>query len=168
MASRDIAQCLSVRKPTWGEPQPESGDGPLPSENNTHDKLKATWLGHSCFLVEFPSRIIVDPNSSRGHTTSRGIRILFDPVFSNRCSPSQLVGPKRYTRTSSSFFTLRSSLSLDSIIAPPCTIEEIPEIDAVVISVSEIPVTCHSLFKWAHIFTVKHNHYDQYVTRALN
>ena len=46
--------------------------------------------------------------------------MLFDPVFSERCSPFSWLGPKRYT-------------------AVPCQIEEIPTIDAVVIS---------------------HNHYD--------
>ncbi|KAH8797310.1 beta-lactamase superfamily domain-containing protein [Flagelloscypha sp. PMI_526] len=52
------------------------------------------------------------PGSS---SSSRGANILFDPVFSDRCSPSQYVGPKRYT-------------------PPPCEISEIPEVDAVVIS----------------------------------
>lgn len=145
--TREITQCLSVRKPTWGEAQSRSGDEPLASENSTHDKIKATWLGHACFFVEFPSRPIGDLKSSQGHT--RGVRILFDPVFSNRCSPSQYMGPKRYTRTFSSF--LHKCLVFSSIIAPPCTIEEIPEIDAVVISVSKIPLTSHPLFQLAHI-----------------
>lgn len=70
---------------------------------DTHS-LRATWLGHACYYVEFPG----------------GLRILFDPVFSQRCSPFSWLGPKRYT-------------------AAPCQIEEIPTIDAVVIS---------------------HNHYD--------
>ncbi|KAG5720655.1 hypothetical protein E4T56_gene4943 [Termitomyces sp. T112] len=39
----------------------------------------------------------------------RGARILFDPVFGNRCSPSQWIGPKRYRQ-------------------PPCKIEETPEV----------------------------------------
>jgi len=81
------------------------------------DAIKSTWLGHACFLVEFPSR----------HTGGRGVRVLFDPVWSDRCSPSQLVGPKRYTQ-------------------PPCKIEDIPEIDAVVIS---------------------HNHYDHLDTATI-
>lgn len=68
------------------------------------DSLRATWLGHACYFVEFPS----------------GLRVLFDPVFSNRCSPFTWLGPKRYTDI-------------------PCQIEDIPIIDAVVIS---------------------HNHYD--------
>lgn len=40
--------------------------------------LAATWLGHASVLVE------VD-----------GMRVLTDPVFSRRCSPSQTVGPLR-------------------------------------------------------------------------
>ena len=41
--------------------------------------------------------------------------MLFDPVFSCRCSPFTWLGPKRFTKV-------------------PCQIEEIPTIDAVVIS----------------------------------
>ncbi|KAF2086582.1 Zn-dependent hydrolase/oxidoreductase [Saccharata proteae CBS 121410] len=61
--------------------------------------LRATWLGHACYYVEFPG----------------GLRILFDPVFEPRCSPFSFIGPKRYTDI-------------------PCQIEDIPAIDAVVIS----------------------------------
>ncbi|KAL8737905.1 MAG: hypothetical protein Q9181_001242 [Wetmoreana brouardii] len=61
--------------------------------------LRATWLGHACYLIEFPS----------------GLRVLFDPVFEARCSPFSWLGPKRYTDV-------------------PCEIEEIPTVDAVVIS----------------------------------
>ncbi|KAL8716317.1 MAG: hypothetical protein Q9220_000222 [cf. Caloplaca sp. 1 TL-2023] len=61
--------------------------------------LRATWLGHACYLVEFPG----------------GLRVLFDPVFEARCSPFSWLGPKRYTEI-------------------PCEIEDIPVVDAVVIS----------------------------------
>ncbi|KAK0619943.1 beta-lactamase superfamily domain-containing protein [Immersiella caudata] len=61
--------------------------------------LRATWLGHACYHVEFPS----------------GLRILFDPVFEDRCSPLSFAGPKRYS-------------------PPACQIGDIPIIDAVVIS----------------------------------
>lgn len=61
--------------------------------------LRATWLGHACFYVEFPG----------------GFRVLFDPVFTPRCSPFSWLGPKRYTEM-------------------PCTIADIPFIDIVVIS----------------------------------
>lgn len=67
--------------------------------------LKATWLGHACFLLEFP------PSSPE----QRGVRLLLDPVFSHRCSPSAYMGPARFTE-------------------PPCKVEDIPEIDGVIIS----------------------------------
>ena len=81
-----------VRKPDWGDREPDNlVEG--------HDKIRATWLGHACFLVEFPLRKKTTPED-------RGIRILFDPVFSDRCSPTQYIGPKRYTRRG--HFTLSS------------------------------------------------------------
>ncbi|ODM14878.1 hypothetical protein SI65_09630 [Aspergillus cristatus] len=43
------------------------------------------------------------------------LRVLFDPVFEDRCSPCSFMGPKRYTKM-------------------PCEIKDIPVIDAVVIS----------------------------------
>lgn len=41
--------------------------------------LRATWLGHSTMLLEID-----------------GLRVLTDPVWGKRCSPSQLAGPKRF------------------------------------------------------------------------
>ncbi|KAJ7502613.1 N-acyl-phosphatidylethanolamine-hydrolyzing phospholipase D [Mycena galericulata] len=107
-SKKDIAQ-ISVQKPTWG------GEAKTVAEN-AH-KIKATWLGHACFLVELPSSTV----------GVRGARILFDPVFSDRCSPSQWIGPKRFT-------------------PPPCALEDVPEIDAIIIS---------------------HNHYDHMDTGSL-
>ncbi|XP_055009506.1 N-acyl-phosphatidylethanolamine-hydrolyzing phospholipase D isoform X2 [Boleophthalmus pectinirostris] len=60
--------------------------------------LRVTWLGHATVLVEMD-----------------GLNILTDPIFSQRASPIQFVGPKRYR-------------------GPPCTVEQLPRIDAVVIS----------------------------------
>lgn len=82
---------VNVRKPTF-------------LSNRETSELRATWLGHACYYVEFPG----------------GMRVLFDPVFDERCSPFSFMGPKRYTDI-------------------PCQIEDIPFIDAVIIS---------------------HNHYD--------
>ncbi|KAI2475796.1 N-acyl-phosphatidylethanolamine-hydrolyzing phospholipase D [Pyrenophora tritici-repentis] len=70
----------------------------------TTPKLRATWLGHACYYIEFPS----------------GFRVLFDPVFEDCCAPITIKSLKRYT-------------------PPPCEIEDLPIVDAVVIS---------------------HNHYD--------
>ncbi|KAI1387420.1 Metallo-hydrolase/oxidoreductase [Hypoxylon trugodes] len=44
-------------------------------------KLRATWLGHACYYVEFPS----------------GLRVLFDPVFEDCCAPYRFLGFMRYT-----------------------------------------------------------------------
>lgn len=74
----------------------------LPSRETP--KLRATWLGHACYYIEFPS----------------GLRVLFDPVFEDCCAPINIKNLKRYT-------------------PPPCEIEDLPVVDAVVIS---------------------HNHYD--------
>ncbi|KIM24485.1 hypothetical protein M408DRAFT_331734 [Serendipita vermifera MAFF 305830] len=92
-----IESLVKLQAPTWGK-------------DAKKDELKATWLGHACFLVELPTPV----------GAARGPRVLFDPVFSHRCSPSAYIGPGRYTK-------------------PPCPIESIPDVDAVVIS---------------------HNHYD--------
>jgi len=60
--------------------------GPLPSVNpldawtrSSASGLRATWLGHSTVLIE------VD-----------GVRVLTDPVWGPRASPSRLAGPKRF------------------------------------------------------------------------
>lgn len=67
-------------------------------------KTAVTWLGHASVLVQVPFE---DGNGMCG--------ILFDPIFSNRCSPTQYVGPAR---------------SLD----PPCSVAELPPIHVVIIS----------------------------------
>ena len=85
---KNATKTIPLRKPTWG----------TELENSDSNQIKTTWLGHACFLVEFPSR----------HAThTRGIRVLFDPVFSDRCSPSQWLGPKRFTRQSLMYFAKR-------------------------------------------------------------
>ncbi|MFL6665424.1 MAG: MBL fold metallo-hydrolase [Rhizobacter sp.] len=60
--------------------------GPLPSVNPAEgwrkpagSGLRATWLGHSTVLIEID-----------------GLRVLTDPVWGPRASPSRLAGPKRF------------------------------------------------------------------------
>jgi len=60
--------------------------GPLPSMSPLNgwakmpqSGLRVTWLGHSTMLIEID-----------------GVRILTDPVWGPRASPSALVGPKRF------------------------------------------------------------------------
>ncbi|HYD54668.1 MAG TPA: MBL fold metallo-hydrolase [Gemmatimonadaceae bacterium] len=60
--------------------------------------LRATWLGHATVLVEID-----------------GARLLFDPVWARRASPSSLVGPERFH-------------------PPPLSLDDLPPLDAVVAS----------------------------------
>ncbi|KAJ2726638.1 Protein-lysine N-methyltransferase efm4 [Coemansia sp. Benny D115] len=60
--------------------------------------LQLTWLGHASLLVQID-----------------GLSVLCDPVFSQRCSPSQYIGPKRFTKA-------------------PCQVADLPKIDVLVIS----------------------------------
>jgi N-acyl-phosphatidylethanolamine-hydrolysing phospholipase D len=88
----------------------------LPTRTDpSQSRIRATWLGHACYYVEFPS----------------GLRVLFDPVFEDRCSPLSWLGPKRYTPV-------------------PCQIKDIPIIDAVIISHSHYDHLSHPTIKEIH------------------
>lgn len=67
-------------------------------ENNSDDDLYFTWLNHSTVLIEIDE-----------------FKILTDPVWSDRVSPSSIYGPKRFHPM-------------------PLTLNDLPKIDAVVIS----------------------------------
>src|SRR5262249_10852752 len=60
------------------------------------DTLAITWYGHASSLVEID-----------------GARVLFDPIWSDRCSPSQEVGPRRLHRAP---VPLESLLPVDAIV----------------------------------------------------
>ncbi|KAF2981380.1 hypothetical protein EK904_002932 [Melospiza melodia maxima] len=64
----------------------------------TGSGMRVTWLGHATVLVEMDELVF-----------------LTDPIFSQRASPIQLLGPKRFR-------------------GPPCTVAQLPRIDAVLIS----------------------------------
>lgn len=79
--------------------------GPLPSADPREEwtkpiesGLRATWLGHSTVLLEID-----------------GVRLLTDPVWGRRASPSSLVGPKRFQPV-------------------PVAITALPPLDAVLVS----------------------------------
>lgn len=69
-----------------------------PDFGGAAEPLAVTWLGHATALVE------VD-----------GYRVLTDPLFSDRCSPSDAVGPRR-------------------LHPPPVELSALPAVDAIVIS----------------------------------
>lgn len=76
-----------------------------PNFNSGEQGLKATWFGHASFLIEM--------GSSDGE--EGGMKVLCDPVWSQKVGPYGMLGPDRFTEV-------------------PCTVEELPEVDAVVIS----------------------------------
>ena len=78
---------------------------PLPSRNPldiwtrpVDSGLRATWLGHSTVLIEID-----------------GWRVLTDPVWGPRASPSRFIGPKRFQPV-------------------PVALRELPPLDAVIVS----------------------------------
>ncbi|CAJ2505273.1 Uu.00g126670.m01.CDS01 [Anthostomella pinea] len=69
-------------------PQPKIGEKLVPvvephflPTRDSSSQLRATWLGHACYYVEFAS----------------GLRVLFDPVFQDHCAPIKSQNYKRYT-----------------------------------------------------------------------
>jgi L-ascorbate metabolism protein UlaG (beta-lactamase superfamily) len=91
----------AVRELVFGK-QPRRPAGPVPlvrtSVESRPGGMYLTWYGHSSALVELD-----------------GARVLFDPVWSDRVSPSRLVGPRR-------------------LHEPPVPLDRLPKLDAIVIS----------------------------------
>ena len=79
-------------------PLPVDAHEPHDFTNPPAEGLRVSWFGHSTLWLELD-----------------GARVLIDPVFSERCSPSSFVGPKRFH-------------------PPPITLAELPKPDVVVIS----------------------------------
>jgi N-acyl-phosphatidylethanolamine-hydrolysing phospholipase D len=80
--------------------QVERPDFTFPSKGANDERVQVTWLGHAGMLLQLaPSTPDKQP-----------IRILFDPIFSQRCSPTQAAGPVR-------------------TYPPPCAIADLPPID---------------------------------------
>ena len=82
---------------------PKKTLGPFKTEVSIYNTppesgLRVTWVGHSSLLIEID-----------------GKRILTDPVWSNRVSFSQFVGPKRFFQ-------------------PPIALADLPPLDAVIVS----------------------------------
>ncbi len=120
---------VRLRTPDWGR-----------MDDPQATKLKATWIGHASWLIETPtSQDKADrpgqflgfgdsPQLTSASKASRGVRILFDPLFAERTSPVKWAGPKRYTPT-------------------PCTVAELPRIDIVAVSHNHYDHTCIETIK---------------------
>jgi L-ascorbate metabolism protein UlaG (beta-lactamase superfamily) len=85
------------------ETEPKQTLGPFTTDAGVYAEpaasgLRVTWFGHSCLLVEMG-----------------GARVLIDPVWEQRASPLQWLGPKRF-------------------FPPTLALEALPRLDAVLIS----------------------------------
>jgi N-acyl-phosphatidylethanolamine-hydrolysing phospholipase D len=67
--------------------------------NPNKDKIQISWLGHASVLIQV-----------------NGWNILADPVFSQRCSPMQIAGPKRYQPPPCSLVEMVEKLSIDTVL----------------------------------------------------
>src|SRR5579875_87481 len=99
VAFKVLPQYLSNR----AETEPKSPLGPFRTDASVYatapaSGLRVTWFGHSSFLLEMD-----------------GVRVLVDPVWEQRASPFQWMGPRRF-------------------FAPTMPLEQLPELDAILIS----------------------------------
>ncbi|MFF3855109.1 MBL fold metallo-hydrolase [Micromonospora sp. NPDC002575] len=93
---RELIFGKQKRRPSAAVPLLRPADPPATAA--TERELGVVWYGHASALIEI-----------EGH------RVLVDPVWSDRCSPSALVGPRR-------------------LHEPPVGLHELPAVDAIVIS----------------------------------
>lgn len=101
---------IRVVKPDFGEGSPDEG------------RIKATWLGHAVSTTGICAREISYRTTCQGFMVQlpkvadlEPVRILFDPIWSERASPHQSAGPKRR-------------------LPAPCHLEELPDFQYVVTS----------------------------------
>lgn len=105
-ASLDSEQLWTIAREFAGRGGASRPKAPIPlaspdiyqGSNDRASELAVSWLGHSTALLEID-----------------GYRVLTDPVWSDRCSPSDVLGPHR-------------------LHPPPVLLEGLPAVDAVVIS----------------------------------
>ncbi len=71
----------------------------VPTFPTDDTKITYTWIGHSTAVISF----------------GKDANFIIDPVFSQRCSPLQCIGPKRFRPVA-------------------CEVEQLPKIDAVFVS----------------------------------
>ncbi|GAA5992285.1 hypothetical protein JCM11641_001162 [Rhodosporidiobolus odoratus] len=137
LAAHPKARELQVLTPDWGKDKVKE----LKEEATKQGKektgfVRGSWLGHATCYVEIPVELPLDPfarlnGKRRGEGKGEGekgeegvqeeeedeptIKLLFDPIFSERAGPTSYTGPGR-------------------VRPPPCKVEELPGVDAVFVS----------------------------------
>lgn len=100
---RLMFEVLPLYMSNRAETEPKQPLGPFFTDASVYAQppssgLRVTWFGHSSLLLEID-----------------GVRVLIDPVWEQRASPLQWMGPKRF-------------------FPPTLRLEELPELDAILIS----------------------------------
>ena len=98
-----IFKILPLYMSNRAETEPKQPLGPFTTDAGLYGQppssgLRVTWFGHSALLLEID-----------------GVRVLIDPVWEQRASPVQWMGPKRF-------------------FSPTLRLEDLPELDAILIS----------------------------------
>ncbi|GAA5925233.1 uncharacterized protein JCM15063_004963 [Sporobolomyces koalae] len=126
-----FARELKVLKPDWGDVRVHEleikEDARRRNEGDNGRKrpkyLRGTWLGHAAAYVEIPleddsetEKESVKDSDEETRTQKRNtIKLLFDPIFSERAGPTSYTGPGR-------------------LRPPPCQAQDLPGVDAILIS----------------------------------
>lgn len=89
--ARTAREVRRWRRTRQKEPWPERVEDPVlpPPGRVGQDRIAATFIGHSTFLLQIG-----------------GIRVLTDPIWSERCSPVSFAGPRRVRRPGQSLGAL--------------------------------------------------------------
>jgi L-ascorbate metabolism protein UlaG (beta-lactamase superfamily) len=98
MGARELLKFQEERHPGPWSQHPDAKPGPPPPERVTGGRMRVTFVNHATTLIQMD-----------------GVNVLTDPIWSERASPFQFVGPKR-------------------VRPPGLRMKELPPIDAVVIS----------------------------------
>ena len=88
---RTLAEVRRWRRTRQKQPWPEHVEDPVlpPPSRAAYDRISATFIGHSTFLLQVG-----------------GVRVLTDPIWSERCSPVSFAGPRRVRRPGQSLDAL--------------------------------------------------------------
>nr|XP_018265727.1 uncharacterized protein I303_02099 [Kwoniella dejecticola CBS 10117]OBR87885.1 hypothetical protein I303_02099 [Kwoniella dejecticola CBS 10117] len=126
LGPKSTSSCEEVARIPQVKPTTFAISPPIRSIGDTCSAPRVTWLGHASVYLQLPpaqsQKTQVQAKAkaeaeavAEDNVDSDWKGILFDPVFSKRCSPSKMFGPKRR-------------------VDPPCSIEDLPRVDMVFIS----------------------------------